>query len=192
MKKTLLASLCMTALVLTACNKKPDEAPATPTENTAVTATTPATMQTPAANEMPATTTAMSSNNNADIKNDLDKLQTLSSSRAKEAIDLQNKATQAAEKGDKTTLHSTVAEMKTYIMNFNKELDDLMLNSSEADAIRNKIKHSNNLGLQLSEASIENTPDMKKITALQNEAAKVQKELISDMQALQNKVKNAA
>ena len=49
-------------------------------------------MQTPAANEMPATTTAMSSNNNADIKNDLDKLQTLSSSRAKEAIDLQNKA----------------------------------------------------------------------------------------------------
>lgn len=82
--------------------------------------------------------------------------------------------------------------MKTYIMNFNKELDGLMLNSSEADAIRNKIKHSNNLGLQLSEASIENTPDMKKITALQNEAAKVQKELISDMQALQNKVKNAA
>ena len=183
MKKTLLASICMTALVLTACDKKPKEEPVT-TANTSVTATTPAT-------EMPAKNIAFSSNNTVDIKNDLNKLQTLSNSRAKEAIDFQNKATQAAEKGDTATLHSTIADMRTYITRFNKELDNLVLNSSEVDAIRNKIKKSNDLGIQLSEASIEKSPDMKKITELQNEAAKLQKELISDMQALQTKVNNA-
>ena len=185
MKKILLASLCMTALTLTACNKKPNEAPATTTQDTTVTTTTPATT------EMSAKNMTLSSNNITDIKNDLSKLQTLSNSRAKEAVDFQNKATQAAQKGDKTTLDRTVADMKTYIMKFNKELDDLTLNSSEVDTMRNKIKKSNDLGMQISEEGTAKSPDMKKMTELQNEAAKLQKELINDMQALETKIKNA-
>ena len=129
MKKRLLASLCVAAFALTACDKKPNEAPVA-TENSA-------SMAQPAA-------VSYSSNNNTDIKNDLNQIQTLSNTRAQEAIDFQNKATQAAQKGDKATLTSIVTDMKTYITNFNKELTDLSLKSTEVDAVRSKMIESNN------------------------------------------------
>lgn len=176
MKKRLLASLCVAAFALTACDKKPNEAPVA-TENST-------SMAQPAA-------VSYSSNNNTDIKNDLNQIQTLSNTRAQEAIDFQNKATQAAQKGDKATLTSIVTDMKTYITNFNKELTDLSLKSTEVDAVRSKMIESNNLGIQLSEASIASNPDMKKITELQNQATTLQKELLTEMQALQTKANPA-
>jgi hypothetical protein len=181
MKKRLLASLCFAALALTACDKKTNEAPASSSTSSAV--STPASTQ-------PATAT-LSSNNAADIKNDLNQIQTLSTSRTKEASDLQNKANEAAQKGDKASLNTIVAEMKTYIGRFNQDLDALNLKSSEVDAVREKIKESNNVGIELSEASIATTPDTKKITELQNRATALQKELVSETQALQSKAKTA-
>lgn len=181
MKKRLLASLCFAALALTACDKKTNEAPASSSTSSAV--STPASTQ-------PATPT-LSSNNAADIKNDLNQIQTLSTSRTKEASDLQNKANEAAQKGDKASLNTIVAEMKTYIGRFNQDLDALNLKSSEVDAVREKIKESNNVGIELSEASIATTPDTKKITELQNRATALQKELVSETQALQSKAKTA-
>ncbi|NNG82225.1 hypothetical protein [Acinetobacter sp. ANC 5378] len=176
MKKRLLASLCFAAMALTACDKKPNEAPAS--SSTRPTNTQPA-------------TAALSSNNAADIKNDLNQIETLSHSRAKEAAALQNKANEAAQKSDKASLNAIVAEMKTYIARFNQDLDALNLKSSELDAVRDKIKKSNNIGIELSEASIANTPDTKKITELQNRATQLQKELLTEMQALQTKAKTA-
>jgi uncharacterized coiled-coil protein SlyX len=181
MKKRLLASLCFAAMALTACDKKPNEAPAS-------SSTSPAT--TPPASTQPATA-ALSSNNAADIKNDLKQIETLSNSRAKEASALQNKANEAAQKSDKASLNAIVADMKTYIARFNQDLDALKLKSSELDAVRDKIKESNNIGIELSEASIANTPDSKKITELKNRATKLQKELVTEMQALQTKAKTA-
>ncbi|MFD1438812.1 hypothetical protein HLH14_11255 [Acinetobacter sp. ANC 4282] len=181
MKKRLLASLCFAAMALTACDKKPNEAPAS-------SSTSPA--ATPPASTQPATA-ALSSNNAADIKNDLKQIETLSNSRAKEASALQNKANEAAQKSDKASLNAIVADMKTYIARFNQDLDALKLKSSELDAVRDKIKESNNIGIELSEASIANTPDSKKITELQNRATKLQKELVTEMQALQTKAKTA-
>ena len=169
MKKRLLASLCFAAMALTACDKKPNEAPASSSTSSAV-STSPASTQ-------PATA-ALSSNNAADIKNDLKQIETLSNSRAKEASALQNKANEAAQKSDKASLNAIVADMKTYIARFNQDLDALKLKSSELDAVRDKIKESNNIGIELSEASIANTPDSKKITELQNRATKLQKELV--------------
>ena len=181
MKKRLLASLCFAAMALTACDKKPNEAPAS-------SSTSPA--ATPPASTQPATA-ALSSNNAADIKNDLKQIETLSNSRAKEASALQNKANEAAQKSDKASLNAIVADMKSYIARFNQDLDALKLKSSELDAVRDKIKESNNIGIELSEASIANTPDSKKITELQNRATKLQKELVTEMQALQTKAKTA-
>lgn len=177
MKKRLLASLCVAAAALTACNQKPNEA--TPSSEKTV-----ATAQTAAP--------SMSTNNNTDIKNDLNQVQTLSNSRAQEAIDFQNKATQAAQKGDKATLNSIVTEMKTYIDKLNTDLDALALKSTEVAAIRDKMKESNNLGIELSETSIVDNPDMKKITELQNRATALQKELVAEMQTLQTKANAAA
>lgn len=181
MKKRLLASLCFAAMALTACDKKPNEAPAS-------SSTSPA--ATPPASTQPATA-ALSSNNAADIKNDLKQIETLSNSRAKEASALQNKANEAAQKSDKASLNAIVADMKSYIARFNQDLDALKLKSSELDAVRDKIKESNNIGIELSEASIANTPDSKKITELQNQATQLQKELVTEMQALQTKAKTA-
>ena len=182
MKKRLLASLCFATLALTACDKKTNEAPAS-------SSTTSSAVSTPASTQ-PATV-ALSSNNAADIKNDLNQIETLSTSRTQEASALQNKANEAAQKGDKTSLNTIVAEMKTYIGRFNQDLDALNLKSSEVDALRKKIKESNNVGVEFSEASIANTPDKKKITELQNRVAALQKELVSETQALQNKAKTA-
>lgn len=81
--------------------------------------------------------------------------------------------------------------MKTYIANFNRDLDALALKSTELDKVREKIKESNNLGIELSEESIAEKPDMKKIDELRNGAMQLQKELVADMQALENKVKTA-
>lgn len=181
MKKRLLASLCFAALALTACDKKTNEAPASSSTSSAVSTS---------ASTQPATAT-LSSNNAADIKNDLNQIQTLSTSRTKEASDLQNKANEAAQKGDKASLNTIVAEMKTYIGRFNQDLEALNLKSSEVDAVREKIKESNNVGIELSEASIATTPDTKKITELQNRATALQKELVSETQALQSKAKTA-
>ena len=122
MKKSLLASLCVAALALTACDKKTNEAPAS-----SATTTQPV-------------TASLSSNNSADIKSDLDQIQMLSNKNSQEALGLQNKANQAAQKGDKAALTSTVAQMKTYINKFNQELDALKLKSSEVNVVRDKIK----------------------------------------------------
>jgi len=181
MKTPFLASLCVAALALTACDKKPNEAPAS-------SATSPATTTSAPASTQPAPAT-LSSNNAKDIKNDLIEIQTLSNNRSKEALDLQNKANQAAQKNDKATLSTTVAEMKTYIANFNRDLDALSLKSTELDAVRDKIKESNNLGIKLSEESIAEKPDMKKISELRNRAAELQKELVTEMQTLESKAK---
>jgi ATP-dependent Lon protease len=180
MKKSLLASLCVAALALTACDKKTNEAPASSATSTATTPTT-----------TPPVTASLSSNNTADIKSDLDQIQMLSNRNSQEATDLQNKANQAAQKGDKAVLTSTVAQMKTYINKFNQELDALKLKSSEVNAVRDKIKESNNLGIALAETTLESSPDKQKVTELQNRAAQLQKELMTEMQALQNQVKTA-
>ncbi|MFH7765972.1 hypothetical protein [Acinetobacter sp. BSP-28] len=179
MKTPLLASLCVATLALTACDKKPNEAPA----SSAATSASPTSTQ-------PATA-ALSTNNIKDIKNDLIEIQTLSQNRSKEALDLQNKANQAAQKNDKAALNTIIAEMKTYIANFNQDLDALALKSTELDKVREKIKESNNLGIELSEESIAEKPDMKKIAELRDQATQLQKELVADMQALENKVKTA-
>ena len=105
---------------------------------------------------------------------------------------MQEKANQAAQKGDKASLNSIVAEMKGYIARFNQDLDALSLKSTELDAVRGKIKESNNIGIELSEASIANTPDTKKITELQNRATALQKELVTEMQALQTKAQTGS
>lgn len=182
MKKSLLASLCVAALALTACDKKTNEAPASSATSTTTTSTSTTTQP---------VTTSLSSNNSADIKSDLDQIQMLSNRNSQEATDLQNKANQAAQKGEKATLTSTVAQMKTYINKFNQDLDTLKLKSSEVNVVRDKIKESNNLGIALAETSLESSPDKQKVTELQNRAAQLQKELMTEMQALQNQVKTA-
>lgn len=173
MKKVLIATLCASAFALTACDKKPADASA-------------ATDSKPAAAAV-----SLSSNNAADIKSDLAQIQTLSTAKAKEAIEFQNEVMQAAQKGDKTALEGVVGKMKAYVDGFNKELDGLALKSSEAVSVREKIKESNNLGVEMSEAGLASKPDPKKIEELQKQGMALQKSLLTEMQALQTKANTA-
>lgn len=171
MKKLLLASLCMTAVALTACDKKPNDT-AAKTENGA-----------PAA-----TLASMSHDNAADIKSDLNQIETLSNTKAQEALKFQNEVNEAAQKGEKSALDAVVVKMDTYVAAFNKDLDALKLKSSEADSLRGKMKESNDLGLELAKAGVENPPNMTKITELQKKATDLQQALLTEMQTLQVKV----
>ena len=173
MKKLLLASLCMTAFALTACDKKPNDSTSTSTEKT-TTAT--------------ASTASLSNNVVADIRSDLDQIQTLSNTKAQEALKFQTDVTQAAQKGDKAALDKVVKQMDEYVDTFNDELEDLKLKSSEGDAVRSKMKESNKVGLELAEEGIKSPPDVTKITELQKKATEIQQALLQDMQSLQAKV----
>lgn len=173
MKKVLLATLCASVFALTACDKKPADATSASDSKPAAAAVT------------------LSSDNAADIKSDLAQIQTLSTTKAKEAIDFQNEVMQAAQKGDKTALEGVVNKMKTYVAGFNKDLDGLALKSSEAVSVREKIKEANNLGVEMSEAGLTSSPDPKKIEQLQKKGTELQKSLLTEMQALQTKANTA-
>ncbi|OTG85122.1 hypothetical protein [Acinetobacter sp. ANC 4648] len=173
MKKLLLASLCIASVALTACDKKPNESTSGSTTTSEK------------------TIASLSTNNATDIKSDLAQIQTLSTSKAKELIDFQTEMMQAVQKKDKNALTAVFDKMKVYIEAFNKDLDNLTLKSTEAEALREKMKESNKLSLELTEASTANPPDMNKLTELQKKASEIQKSLLADMQKLQTTANTA-
>lgn len=175
MKKLLIASLCMTAFTLTACDKKTNESTTAQPEAQA-----------------PATMTALSNNVVADIKSDLEQIEMLSNTKAQEALSFQTEVTQAAQNSDKKALDAVVDKMEKYVDSFNNDLEALKLKSTEADVLRDKMKDSNDLGLELAEAGVETKPDMNKVTELQKKAVELQQSILTDMQALQAKVKSGA
>lgn len=175
MKKLLLASMCMTTLALAACDKKPNE-------NTTAVAEK---------NDTPAMTT-LSNNVMADIKTDLAQLEMLSNTKAQEALSFQTEVTQAAQSGDQKALEGVVDKMEKYMDTFNDDLDALKLKSTEASNLREKMKQSNELGVELAEAGIEKNPNMEKINELQKKGVELQESILKDMQDLQSKVNMAA
>ncbi|OTG63891.1 hypothetical protein [Acinetobacter silvestris] len=173
MKKLLLASLCMASITLTACDKKPHES---------TSGSTTASEKAMA---------SLSTHNAADIKSDLAQIQTLSTSKAQEAIDFQTEMMHAAQKKDKQAIVAVFDKMKSYIETLNKDLDKLTLKSTEVQALREKMKESNKLSIELTEATTANPPDMNKLTELQKKAAEIQKSLLADMQTLQTTANTA-
>lgn len=170
MKKSLLVSLCAATLILTACDKKTNES-TTSTSNAPAT-TAPAQV-------------SLSTGNSADMKSDFVVIQTLSSTRAQEALTFQQEMMKAAQKGEKSAITAIVDNLKTYVTNFNNDLDGLSLKSSEGTSLRDKMKEANILSLSLSEESIKMPPDTAKLQQLQTQAMELQKTVLTEMQALQ-------
>lgn len=169
MKKLLIASLCTTAVFLTACDKKSND------------------QSSPTAAETVQSNT-LSSNVNADIQHDLDLLDQISNTKAQEALAFQNEVTQAAQNNNKAELDAVVEKMDNYVDQFNDDLDKLALKSTEGASLRDKMKESNELGLDLAEAGVKEKPDMNEITELQKKAVELQQSLLQDMQNLKNQV----
>ncbi|SEM09253.1 hypothetical protein [Acinetobacter sp. DSM 11652] len=169
MKKLLIASLCTTAVFLTACDKKSND------------------QSSPTAAETVQSNT-LSTNVNADIQHDLDLLDQISNTKAQEALAFQNEVTQAAQNNNKAELDAVVEKMDNYVDQFNDDLDKLALKSTEGASLRDKMKESNELGLDLAEAGVKEKPDMNEITELQKKAVELQQSLLQDMQNLKNQV----
>ena len=169
MKKLLIASLCTTAVFLTACDKKSND------------------QSSPTAAETVQSNT-LSTNVNADIQHDLDLLDQISNTKAQEALAFQNEVTQAAQNNNKAELDAVVEKMDNYVDQFNDDLDKLALKSTEGASLRDKMKESNKLGLDLAEAGVKEKPDMNEITELQKKAVELQQSLLQDMQNLKNQV----
>lgn len=147
MKKLLIATLCMSALALTACDKKATDTKAT-TESTA-----------------PAVT--YSNNVTTDMRSDLEQIQTLSNAKAQEALKFQTEIAESAQKGNKDALKDVISKMSAYVESFNKDLDALPLKSTEGNNIRTKIKDVNSMSVELANTSMQSSPDIEKLTALQ-------------------------
>lgn len=176
MKKLLIASLFMTTFALTACDKKNANEN---TENVSESANT-------------STMTSLSNNVLPDIKADLAQLETLSNTKAQEALSFQTEVSKAAQSGDPKALEAVVTKMDQYMDQFNDELDALKLKSTEAANLREKMKDSNELGLELAEEGIKKSPNMEKINELQKKGVDLQQTILKDMQDLQTKVNTAA
>ena len=171
MKKSLLVSLCTAALILTACDKKSNETTSSSSNTPATTTSAPS--------------ATLSTANSADMKSDFVTIQTLSSTRAQEALTFQQDMMKAAQKGDKSAISGIVDNLKTYVTNCNNDLDGLALKSSEGASLRDKMKEANTLSLSLSEESIKMPPDTAKLQQLQTQAMELQKTVLAEMQALQ-------
>lgn len=168
MKKLLIATLCATAFTLVACDKKPNEA-----------------------NGTTAAAVSLSQNVTADIKADLASIETLSQTKAQEAIEFQTKLLEAAQKNDKAAVDAVLKSMKDAVESFNNDLKGLTLKSSEVDAVRNKMTETNKISVELTEAGMTAKPDQEKIVELSKKSNTLQQELLADMQALQAKVAEA-
>lgn len=168
MKKLLIATLCATAFTLTACDKKPADS-----------------------NTSTAAAVSLSSNNISDMKADLERIETLSASKANEALDYQKKIVEAATQGSETAVKDVIGNLKTFMEGFNTELSALKIQSSEVDAIRKKMIEANQHNLELSESATAANPDADKITELTNKSTELQKELIADMTSLKAKIAEA-
>lgn len=168
MKKLLIATLCATAFTLTACDKKPTEA-----------------------NGTTAAAVSLSQNVTADIKADLAAIESLSQTKAQEAMEFQSKLLEAAQKNDKAAVDGVLKGMKDAVESFNNDLKGLSLKSSEVDAVRNKMTETNKISVELTEAGMQAQPDQNKIMELSKKSNELQQQLMADMKELQAKVAEA-
>ena len=183
MKKLLLTTLCVSAVALTACDKKPADTSSTGSD------TKPATTITANTENKPVTpSTSLSQNNIADIKSDLTAIQTVSTNKSKEALSFQTEISQAAKTGDKNALKGIVEKMKTYVESFNNDLDALTIKSAEVASVRDKMKESNKLGVEMSELGLSGSADSQKVMEIQKKGIALQQSLMTEVQALQAKV----
>lgn len=152
MKKLLLALLCGTTIVLSACVKK--------TNSDQVQA---------------AVIQSYSQNNKSDIQQDLLILQNFSDLRAEQSIKLQDQftGTLASQQSSKQALQ----KVEQFFLESDNELDALKIKSTEVDQRRQMLKQINRLTVQLTQESITERPDQKKMEDLHVKLQNLQQQL---------------
>lgn len=165
MKNLVIATLCTSVLLLTACAKPSEKQTAEQTQQV-----------------------TYSQNNVEHIKADLSTVETLSNKKAEEGLEFQNEAVKASQSGKDEDIQAVVNKMKTFVDGFNQELTALKLQSSEVNELRGKMIESNNLGLQLAQEGSSKAPNEQKIQQLQTQVTTTQEQMLDIMQKLQAKV----
>lgn len=169
MKKFIFTVLCSSMLILTACDKK--------TENTSSKEQTTQTE-----------TTNLSTNNKSDIKTDFEAIAQLSTSKSQEALEAQKKVESAME-SDPAAAQSTMAESKKYFTDFNEDLSQLPLKSSEVNEIRTQMIGLNKLTSDMMDQSLSANPDANKIMEYQKQLESQTAALSAKMQQVEAMIK---
>lgn len=162
MKNLIIATLCASSLLLTACSKSSEKQ-----------------------NTEQSQQVTYSQNNIEHIKTDLTTVETLSNKKAEEGLEFQNEAVKASQSGKDEDIQHVVNKMKTFVEGFNQELNALVIKSSEVNELRVKMIESNNLGLQLAQEGSSKAPNEQKIEQLQTQVTSTQQQMLDIMQKLQ-------
>lgn len=112
-----------------------------------------------------------------DIQNDIALLQPLSLRQNQESAIFQQQALNVIRSGNSKQIDQVVQNLQQQIDQFNQQLRDLVLSSSEVDTIRRKMIRSYNLSMELAQQGAAKQPDTQKIKRLQQQLTKVQDEI---------------
>ena len=168
MKKLTLIVAMSSVLALTACSKEVTEVQ----KGTTV--------------EVKAKSAALTNNNVADIKADMEKIQTLALAQESKAAGLDQRLNQALQSENEDEIKKLFPEFKAAMLSNLNELKKLKLNSGEVTQLRGLLNEMTNLGLDLQEELMNGeNADPEKLQALQARAAQVQQDIIQLSQKIQ-------
>lgn len=117
-------------------------------------------------------------------------LEEFSLKKAKQAMELQTKALEAAQDHDPIVVQDLMLELEIFIKKFNKGLDTLPLKNSEVKSLQKKMQATNQLSLEILQQSRSDPPNQDKIIELQRKTMVLQQEVLNDTQKIKQQIAN--
>lgn len=163
MKKFCITLLCATTVMLSACdqNNKTDQNQSVATHE-------------------------LSTNNIADIKQDLELLKKHSDEQAEKSIEFQDRFSNTL--ASQPSAQLAMEEVTIFFNDSNKHLDALKIKSSEANQERQILKEINLLTIQLTQTAVSNQADPQKIEEIQIKLQNLQLQLNENRTNLEKKL----
>lgn len=115
---------------------------------------------------------------------DLKKIEAITLQKSEEAQVFQDQVSLATQNNDRVALQVAVQQIEKYVLKFNQELDALDLQTSEGQAIREQLKVSNSVGIELAAESLKDKPDLYKLSDLKMQTHTAQESMQKHMEAL--------
>lgn len=126
--------------------------------------------------------------NKLDIKSDLDILQTISTAEIQQDTKSNEGDSQLTDSENEKYRQRAIQNMRLFVHQFNNQLTNAQIKSSEVNQLRKDLIDANRIGLELSEEGIRTQPNEEKINQLQAKAQSIQNDIQDQMQQLINQI----
>lgn len=127
----------------------------------------------------------LSTNNAADIKADMDKIQALALQQENQATDLNQRLSKALESKNEGEVKKLFPEFKTAMLNNLTALEKLQLKSQEVTELRTKLNAMTHVGLNLQEKVMDENVKPEDLQALEQQGGQLQQEIMLLSQKIQ-------